>query len=121
MFPRWGTLLTYGNALVMSTFRLPGCGRIGLGLFCESAMAAVSMGLFFRTLLRKFRRTGAGTGTLCCDDVLLQFAKVGQWPLQRCVEAGLPWSSVQFRLRGKECDAALCEKASTRGTGRMAG
>lgn len=26
MLPRWGTLLTYGKALVMRTFRLPSCG-----------------------------------------------------------------------------------------------
>ena len=29
MFPRWGTLLTYGKALVTRMFRLPSCGKLG--------------------------------------------------------------------------------------------
>ena len=28
IFPRWGTLLTYGRALVISTFLSPGTGRL---------------------------------------------------------------------------------------------
>jgi hypothetical protein len=31
MFPRWGTLLTYGSALVMSMLRRPGIGSFGGG------------------------------------------------------------------------------------------
>ena len=39
MFPRWGTLLTYGSALVMSMLRRPGIGSFGGGGEDDDAMA----------------------------------------------------------------------------------
>ena len=41
--PRWGTLLTYGSALVMRTLRFPGMGSTGggLDLFSEPIVVVV--------------------------------------------------------------------------------
>lgn len=77
MFPRWGTLLTYGSALVMSTFRLPGSGRMGFADFHDSAMSPI-------------RRLGTGRSERSWKKhAPVEDASVGQG--LRSVEAGLLW------------------------------
>jgi len=62
-FPKWGTLLTYGRALVMRIFRFPGSGRIILG-FCESSA-------IFEDVLTK----GSDWELYCCNGVLTPVGK----------------------------------------------